>query len=105
MLLGQETLATLLESGLYKCYHCTILLTKLNNQNFILPPSETQATTGVGRVIFLGVLDRLDPNPYRTQDNSLCTYSTFKSVGFHSCSQVGFLECVTFGFFFLCVTT
>lgn len=49
MLLGLEKLATLLESGL------------------------KQPSLGEGRVIFLGVLDRLDPNPYLTQDNSLCT--------------------------------
>lgn len=85
-LLGQETLVTLLESGLYKCYHCTILLTKLNNQNFIFSPVKLkQPSLGEGGVIFLAVLDRVDPNPY------LCTYSTFKRVGFHSCTQVGFL--------------
>lgn len=66
MLLGQETLATLLESGLYKCYHRTILLTKLNNQNLIFPPVKLKQPLGEGGVIFLAVLDRLDPQslPY-----------------------------------------
>lgn len=61
------------ESELYKCYHCTILLTKLNNQNFIFPPVKLKQPLWERGVIFLAVLDRLDPNPYLTQDNSLCT--------------------------------
>lgn len=71
--------------------YCTVLLTKLNNQNFIFPPVKLkQPSPGEGGVIFLALLDRLDPNPYLTRIIPF-VLKALSRVGLHSCTQAGFL--------------